>query len=86
MKTLVAKASTLHVTERWDTRFVGAVMTHLRESGMEENPENVRLAMAAIRARDDAARTQARVMRDQAAALEVEARRIEDEAITYPVR
>lgn len=87
MKAAVVKSSTLQASGRWDAKYHIALAEYLEQNGLAETPENVAIAMDAIKARDAVAKTAAQNLRQEAGALLTQARELEESAeLTYPLR
>lgn len=87
MKVATVKSSTLQAAGRWDAKYHVAVAEFLTENGLDETPQNVAIAMDAIRARDTAAKETSRDLRDKAGELLNQARALDESAeLTYPLR
>jgi hypothetical protein len=87
MKSATVKSSTLQAAGRWDAKYHIAVAEYLTENGLDETPENVAIAMDAIRVRDTSAKATSRDLRGQAAELLNQARVLDESAeLTFPLR
>lgn len=81
MKCATVSSKLLAVTGRWDVSYTFAVLQYMEDHGLSESrPEDIRTAMAALKAQSIDLQTKAKALRTQAAALMVEARKLDETA------